>query len=59
MHILFPTLENKNKIDGDSYYVTETGNYTKYLVERVDRFGEMCGRNVSIDRYFTTMSIVQ
>ena len=59
MHILFPTLENKKKIDGDSYYVTGTGNYTKYLLEGVDRFGEMCGRNVSIDRYFTTMSIVQ
>ena len=42
----------------NDYYVTGTDNYTKYLVNNTIR-GKNCirGRNISLDRYFTSLSI--
>ena len=34
-----------------------TGNHTKYLVEGLEKHVNLQGRNISIDRYFTSMII--
>ena len=42
------------------YYITGTDNYTKYLVEnslRIVGVAGLRGRNISLDRYFTSLSI--
>ena len=46
----------------DKYYVTGTDKYTEYLVNNAIELGGMdCvkGRNISLDRYFTSMSIAE
>ena len=46
----------------DQYYVTGTDNYTKYLVDNVIRIAgadSVKGRNISLDRYFTSMTIAE
>ncbi len=44
----------------NEYYVTKTDNYTKYLVENTIRIAgtaSLRGRNISLDRYFTSLTI--
>ena len=44
----------------NQYYVTATDNYTKYLVENFIRVAgsiSIKGRNISLDRFFTSISI--
>ena len=44
----------------NSYYVTGTDKYTEYLVSTAIELGErdcVKGRNISLDRYFTSMAI--
>ena len=40
-----------------SEYVTGTDNYTKYLVEGLEQHVYLQGRNISMDRYFTSRTI--
>lgn len=54
-----PYAGKPNVITEESEYVTGTDNYTKYLVKGLERFTNLKGRNLSIDRYFTSMSIAE
>ena len=41
-------------------YVTDTGEYSKYLVNKVIKYGGsyvLRGKNISFDWYFTSVSI--
>lgn len=52
----------KPQVLGSPYYITGTDNYTKYLVENIIKTGGtacMKGRNISLDRYFTSMTIAE
>lgn len=42
-----------------SQYVTGTDNYTKWLVKGAERFVDLRGRNISLDRYFTSMTVCE
>ena len=42
-----------------SYYVTETDEYTKYLVNGFSTVANMSGCNISMDRYFTSIPLAQ
>ena len=41
------------------YYVTSTDEYTKYLVTEISRFSSIEGCNISMDRYFTSVSLAK
>ena len=48
-------------IDGEAskYYVTGTDNYTKYLVNGFCKFNKIKGCNISMDWYFTSVSLAK
>ena len=46
--------ENPNR-----YYVTGTDSYTKYLVENLRQHVDISGRNISMDRYFTSIPVAK
>ena len=52
-----PYAGKPEEITDDSEYVTGTDNYTKYLVEGLEQHVNLQGRNISMDRYFTSMTI--
>ena len=43
----------------NQYYVTGTDKYTEYLVESLKKQVDISGRNISMDRYFTSVSIAK
>ena len=49
--------ENLNENLYKKYYVSGTDEYTKYLVEGVSQYNDICGTNIAMDRYFTSVSI--
>ena len=49
----------KPDVLGSEFYVTGTDEYTKYLVEKFSNHGSLVGRNISLDRYFTSISIAE
>ena len=44
---------------GSPFYVTGTDEYTMYLVENFSKYGSLAGRNISLDRYFTSVTIAE
>ena len=52
-----PYAGKPEEITHDREYVTGTDNYTKYLVEGLEQHVNLQGRNISMDRYFTSMTI--
>ena len=52
-----PYAGKPEEITDDSEYVTGTDNYTKYLVKGLEQHVNLQGRNISMDRYFTSMTI--
>ena len=52
-----PYAGKPEEITDDSEYATGTDNYTKYLVEGLEQHVNLQGRNISTDRYFTSMTI--
>ena len=59
MYFCLPYAGKPNETPNE-FYVTKTDEYTKYLVNGAIRIGgEAClrGRNISLDRYFTSVSI--
>ena len=52
-----PYAGKPEEITDNSEYVTGTDNYTKYLVEGLEQHVNLQGRNISMDRYFTSMTI--
>lgn len=45
--------------EGSSFYVTGTDEYTKYLVQGFSNHNSIRGCNISMDRYFTSVSIAE
>ena len=45
--------------DGAKFYVTGTDEYTKYLVTGVSKYNDIRGCNISMDRYFTSVTIAR
>ena len=58
-YFTLPYAGKPNEVTEDSYYVTGTDNYTIYLVEGMSKFCDIRGRNISMDRYFTSMTIAE
>ena len=52
-----PYAGKPEEITDDSEYVTGTDNHTKYLAEGLEQHLNLQGRNISMDRYFTRMTI--
>ena len=52
-----PYAGKPEEIIDDSEYVTGTDNYTKYLVEGLEQHVNLQGGNISMDIYFTSMTI--
>ena len=50
-------LDRENPVT--SCYVTETDEYTKYLVNGISTVANMSGCNISMDRYFTSVPLAQ
>ena len=58
----FSFLQNSGKPEGttNSFYATSTNEYSKYYVNKIIGHGGsdvLSGKNISLDRYFTSMSI--
>lgn len=54
-----PYAGKPNVVTQESEYVTGTDNYTKYLVKGLERCVDLRGRNLSIDRFFTSVTIAE
>ena len=52
-----PYAGKPEEITDDSEYVTGTDNYTKYLVEGLEQHVNLQGQKISMDRYFTSMTL--
>lgn len=48
-----------NSIEESHYYVCGTENYIKYLVEKLHKTVSICGRNISMDRLYTSIPIAR
>jgi len=46
-------------VEPNNFYVTGFDNYTKYLVEGLGMHVDLSGRNISMDRYFTSIPIAK
>ena len=58
-YFTLPYAGKPEEIIVESVYVTGTDNYTKYLVEGLEKQTNIQGRNISMDRYFTSMTIAE
>ena len=43
----------------NEYYVTGSDEYTKYLVNNFVRYNKLTERNISLDSYFTSITLAQ
>ena len=43
--------------DAGKYYITGTDQYSQYLIENFNKFNSIKGCNVSMDRYFTSITL--
>ena len=57
----FPYAWNSSKrnIEVSKYYISETDEYTKYLVNGVNHYNSIDRSSISMDRYFTSVTIAQ
>ena len=46
-------------IGANDYYVTGCDEYTKWLVNNFQIYGTLQGRNISLDRYFTSVTLAE
>ena len=47
----------KPKIEGSEFYVTSTNEHSMYLLDKLSSHVNITGRNVSLDHYFTSVTI--
>ena len=59
LYFTLPYAGKPEEITDESVYVTGTDNYTKYLVKGLEKQTNIQGRNISMDRYFTSMTIAE
>ena len=45
--------------EASKYYISGTDKYTKYLANGVNHYNSIDGSNISMDRYFTLVTIAQ
>ena len=50
---------SKRNNEASKYYISETDEYTKYLVNGVNHYNSIDGSNISMDRHFTPVTIAQ
>ena len=50
---------SKTNNEASKYYISGTDEYTRYLVNGVNHYNSIDGSNISMDRYFTSVTIVQ
>ena len=50
---------NHQKHEASKYYISGTDEYTKYLENGVNHYNSIDGSNISMDRYFTLVTITQ
>ena len=48
----------KPEIEGSEFYVIDTDEHSVYLVNKLSSPVDITGRNVSMDRYFTSVIII-
>ena len=55
------TLRYNGKSDSpdNEYYIRGADEYTKYLVNKFLRYNKLKGRNMSLDRYFISITLIQ
>ena len=46
-------------IGANDYYVTSFDEYTKWLVNNFQIYGTLQGQNISLDRYFTSVTLAE
>ena len=56
-YFTLPYAGKPEEITDESHYVTGTDKYTEYLVDGLLHYVDIGGRNISMDRYFTSMTI--
>ena len=58
---MYFTLPYNGKPDSpdNEYSITGTDEYTKYLVNNLMRCNKLTGRNISLDCYFASITLVQ
>ena len=61
IYYTFPHAGNPEENTGEpgKYHVTGTDEYTKYLVTEFNRFNSIMGCNISMDRYFTSVTLAE
>ena len=52
-----PYADNPNVIGNNDYYVTRCDEYTKWPVNYFQEHGSLHGRNISLDRFFTSVTL--
>ena len=54
------TYAGKPEVIGtNNYYVTGCDEYTKWLVNKFQIYGTLQGRNISLDRYFASVTLAE
>ena len=54
-----PYVGKPEVIGANDYYVTGCDEYTKWLVNNFQIYGTLQGRNISLDRYFTSVTLAE
>ena len=54
---VLPYAGKSEDISANDYYVTGCDEYTKWLVNNFQIYGTLQGRNISFDRYFTSVTL--
>ena len=55
----YPRKPSKTNNAVSKYYISGTDEDTKYLVNGLNHYNSIDGSNISMDRYFTSVTIVQ
>ena len=59
MYSTLPYARKPEVIGANDYYVTGCDEYTKWLVNNFQIYGTLQGRNISLDRYFTSVTLAE
>ena len=59
MYSTLPYAEKPEVIGANDYYVTSCDEYTKWLVNNFQIYGTLQGQNISLHRYFTSVTLAE
>ena len=57
IHVFYITYTGKPEVEVSEFHVTGTDEYSLYLVDKLSGHVDITSRNVSMDRYFTSVTI--